>query len=109
VSGRRSIDGIQNDIHPAAGRRVASARLLVGLGQPFLWEPDEPRFAEATRQMLLRGDLLTPWFQRPAALRKSRSCSTGFQLPFYLLLGPSELAARLPSALAAPAASSSPI
>jgi 4-amino-4-deoxy-L-arabinose transferase-like glycosyltransferase len=78
---------------------VCVGALLVGLGQPFLWEPDEPRFAEATRQMLLRGDLLTPWFNDRPRFEKP-ILFYWFQLPFYLLLGPTELAARLPSALA---------
>ena len=41
---------------------VCFLALFAGLGRVSMWEPDEARFAEATRQMLARGDLLTPWF-----------------------------------------------
>jgi 4-amino-4-deoxy-L-arabinose transferase-like glycosyltransferase len=77
---------------------VCTATLFWGLGRTALWEPDEPRFAEATRQMLLRGDYLTPWFNGQPRFEKP-VLMYWMQLPFYLLLGPTELAARLPSAL----------
>lgn len=75
------------------------AALLVGLGHPFLWEPDEPRFAEATRQMLERGEFLTPWFNDQPRFEKP-ILFYWLQLPFFALLGPTESAARLPAALA---------
>ena len=47
---------------------------LYGLGQLPLLGPDEPRYAQVAREMLLRGDLVTPtlgghtWFEKPALL-----------------------------------------
>jgi 4-amino-4-deoxy-L-arabinose transferase-like glycosyltransferase len=40
---------------------AAACSIGPGLGQATLWEPDEPRFAEAARQMFVRGDFLTPF------------------------------------------------
>ncbi|HEV2836147.1 MAG TPA: glycosyltransferase family 39 protein [Pyrinomonadaceae bacterium] len=45
-----------------------------GLGRLPLLGPDEPRYAQVAREMLLRGDLITPtlgghtWFEKPALL-----------------------------------------
>jgi 4-amino-4-deoxy-L-arabinose transferase-like glycosyltransferase len=70
-----------------------------GLGSVALWEPDEPRFAEASRQMLLRGDFLTPYlngvprFEKPILLYWLQAFA-------YSVFGVTEFAARLPSALA---------
>jgi 4-amino-4-deoxy-L-arabinose transferase-like glycosyltransferase len=91
--------------------RISIARLLLlvlvcvlalaaGLGQPALWEPDEPRFIEATLNMLNRGDFLTPWFNGQPRFEKP-ILFYWLQLPFVALLGASELAARLPALLAA--------
>jgi 4-amino-4-deoxy-L-arabinose transferase-like glycosyltransferase len=71
----------------------------LGLGTTSLWEPDEPRFAEATRQMLLRGDVLTPYFNGAPRFEKP-ILFYWMQLPAFVVLSPSETAARLPSALA---------
>ena len=38
---------------------IAGTAILTGLGNGTFWEPDEPRFAEATRQMFQRGDFVT--------------------------------------------------
>jgi 4-amino-4-deoxy-L-arabinose transferase-like glycosyltransferase len=72
---------------------------LYGLSSvPFLG-PDEPRYAQIAREMLNRGDLITPtlhgygWFEKPALLYWVVVSS-------YKLLGVSEFAARLGSALA---------
>ena len=45
-----------------------------GLGHFPLLGPDEPRYAQVAREMLLRGDLITPtlgghlWFEKPPLL-----------------------------------------
>jgi 4-amino-4-deoxy-L-arabinose transferase-like glycosyltransferase len=84
----------------AAVFAVASLAVLPGLGTATLWEPDEPRFAEATRQMFARGDYLTPYlngaprFEKPILFYWLQAAST-------TIFGSDELAARMPSALAA--------
>jgi len=57
-----------------AGFLVIIALYLFGLGYLPLLGPDEPRYAQVAREMLLRGDLITPtlgghtWFEKPALL-----------------------------------------
>jgi 4-amino-4-deoxy-L-arabinose transferase-like glycosyltransferase len=79
---------------------VCALTLVVGLGRPALWEPDEARFAEAARQMIDRGDVLTPWFNDAPRFEKP-ILFYWLQLPFVAALGGSELAVRLPVAMAA--------
>jgi len=79
---------------------VCALTLFAGLGRAALWEPDEARYAEATRQMLARGDLLTPWYNDEPRFEKP-ILFYWMQLPFVAALGSTELAARLPGALAA--------
>jgi 4-amino-4-deoxy-L-arabinose transferase-like glycosyltransferase len=88
-----------------AGRRalliaIGALALFAGLGSVPLWEPDEARFAEATRQMLASGDWLTPWYHGQPRFEKP-ILIYWLQLPFHALLGPTELATRLPIALSA--------
>jgi 4-amino-4-deoxy-L-arabinose transferase-like glycosyltransferase len=79
---------------------VCALTLFAGLGRAALWEPDEARFAEATRQMLDRGDFLTPWYNAEPRFEKP-ILFYWLQLPFFAVLDSTELAARLPTALAA--------
>lgn len=71
---------------------------LPGLGRPALWEPDEGRYAEVGREMLLRGDFVTPrddwvgYFEKPPLMYWVTAGSIR-------LLGPNETAVRLPVAL----------
>jgi 4-amino-4-deoxy-L-arabinose transferase-like glycosyltransferase len=70
------------------------------LGKPSLWDIDEGNNAEAAREMLVSGEWIVPTFNyrlrpdKPALLY-------WLQLVAYRLVGVNELAARLPSALAA--------
>jgi 4-amino-4-deoxy-L-arabinose transferase-like glycosyltransferase len=73
---------------------------LAGLGSTSLSEPDEPRFAEATRQMFLRGDFLTPYFNGVPRFEKP-ILFYWMQAPAFALLGATETAARLPAAICA--------
>ena len=72
---------------------------LAGLGNAPLIDPDEGRYAEIPREMLVSGDFITPtlnyvkYFEKPPLLYWVNAASM-------LLLGKNELAARLPSALA---------
>jgi 4-amino-4-deoxy-L-arabinose transferase-like glycosyltransferase len=53
---------------------AAIAFYLYGLGALPLMGPDEPRYAQVAREMLMRGDAVTPtlgghtWFEKPALL-----------------------------------------
>ena len=53
---------------------IISILYFYGLGRLPLLGPDEPRYAQVAREMLLRGDLITPtlgghtWFEKPALL-----------------------------------------
>jgi len=71
---------------------------LLFLGYLPLIDPDEGRYAEIPREMLLRGDLITPtlnyvkYFEKPPLLYWLNAAAMQ-------LFGPSEFSARLPSAL----------
>jgi 4-amino-4-deoxy-L-arabinose transferase-like glycosyltransferase len=69
-----------------------------GLGLLPLVGPDEPRYAQVAREMLLRGDLITPtlgghaWFEKPALLY-------WMMIVAFKAFGVNEWSARLGSAL----------
>ena len=69
-----------------------------GLGHLPLVGPDEPRYAQVAREMLLRHDLITPtlgghnWFEKPALLY-------WMMMIAFKTFGVSEWSARLPSAV----------
>lgn len=93
--------------HDGAGWLRDLLLLAVVLGVPFLQflggipliDPDEGRYAEIPREMLERGDLITPtlnyvnYFEKPPLLYWVNAASLK-------LFGLNEFAARLPSALA---------
>jgi 4-amino-4-deoxy-L-arabinose transferase-like glycosyltransferase len=78
---------------------VASLAIFAGLGNGTFWEPDEPRFAEATRQMFARGDFITPYLNGVPRFEKP-ILSYWMQTAAFAAFGENEFAARLPSALA---------
>lgn len=63
-----------------------------------LVDRDEPRFSEATREMLQRGDWVVPWFNGDYRFDKPPLIYWA-QMPCYWLLGENDFSARLPSAL----------
>ncbi len=77
---------------------AAALLYLPGLGRPALWEPDEGRYAEIGREMLVSGDYVTPrndwvrYFEKPPLMYWATALSMA-------ALGKSEFAARLPVAL----------
>jgi 4-amino-4-deoxy-L-arabinose transferase-like glycosyltransferase len=77
---------------------VIIAAYLYGLGHLPLVGPDESRYAQIAREMLLRNDLITPtlgghlWFEKPALLY-------WMMMGSFKLFGVSEWSARFPSAL----------
>src|SRR5947209_20195758 len=77
---------------------VVCAVYFYGLGAVPLLGPDEPRYAEVAREMLARGDLVTPtlgghtWFEKPALVY-------WLMMAAYRVFGVSEFAARAGSAL----------
>ena len=78
---------------------VAVLLYLPGLGRAALWEPDEGRYAEIAREMVVSGDYITPrndwvrYFEKPPFQYWATAASIK-------LLGQSEFAVRLPAALA---------
>lgn len=89
---------------PRAAHLGAAALLALGagLGSAALFDPDEPVYAQAGLEMLRRGEWLAPfyggqpWFDKPVLFYALEAASQA-------VLGPTETAARLPSALAAAA------
>ena len=75
-------------------------QFFLGLGGLGLVGPDEPRYAQVAREMLVSGDLVTPryfgepWLEKPVLYYWLASAT-------YWLFGVNEFGARLPSALAA--------
>ena len=63
-----------------------------------LTDRDEPRFAEASREMLQRGDYIVPWFNGQHRFDKPPLIYWS-QMACYKLLGENAFAARFPSAL----------
>lgn len=79
---------------------ITALLTLPGLGHPSLWDIDEGNNAEAAREMLERGDWVVPTFNFELRVDKP-ALLYWLQILAYQLFGVSELAARLPSALAA--------
>ncbi|MHB8381277.1 MAG: ArnT family glycosyltransferase, partial [Candidatus Binataceae bacterium] len=77
---------------------AAALLYLPALGHPPLWEPDEGRYAEIPREMLLSGDLVTPrddfvrYLEKPPLVYWLTAASIR-------VLGRNEFAVRLPVAL----------
>ncbi len=79
---------------------VTAALTLPSLGTHSLWDMDEGLNAEAAREMLVRGDWITPTFN--GELRTAKPALLYWlQMVSYLTFGVNEWAARLPSVLAA--------
>jgi 4-amino-4-deoxy-L-arabinose transferase-like glycosyltransferase len=81
--------------------------LCLGLFLSGAWllpliDRDEPRFAEASREMLQRGDLVIPWFNGQYRFDKP-PLIYWCQMASYQIFGQNAFAARLPSALFATA------
>lgn len=77
---------------------LAAILYLPGLGRPALWEPDEGRYAEIAREMVLSGDYVTPrddfelYFEKPPLVYWAEAAAIR-------IFGPNEFAVRLPAAL----------
>jgi 4-amino-4-deoxy-L-arabinose transferase-like glycosyltransferase len=96
---------MNNGQQPATNRQIvwfllALAAIFIyffGLNIPLLG-PDEPRYAQVAREMLKRGDWITPtlggvrWLEKPALLY-------WLEIAAYKIFGVTELAARFGSAL----------
>ena len=60
---------------------------------------DEPRFAEASREMLERGDYIVPYFNNQFRFDKP-PLTYWFQIASYRIFGENDFAARFPTAVA---------
>jgi 4-amino-4-deoxy-L-arabinose transferase-like glycosyltransferase len=90
-------------VHLAVLAGLCALTLFTALGSAPLWEPDEPRFAAATRHMLRSGDFLDPVFnggprwEKPILLYWLQAAPLAIGLD-------DELAMRLPAAVLGTAA-----
>ena len=92
--------------HPASWPALLGAAVFLGffynIGSVPLFDLDEGIYSEATREMLARGDFITPYvngepfYEKPILLYWAQAAAVG-------LFGVTEFAFRLPSALAASA------
>src|SRR5260370_18311969 len=77
---------------------LAAILYLPGLGRPALWEPDEGRYAEIAREMVVSGDYVTPrddfelYFEKPPLVYWANAASIK-------IFGANEFSVRLPAAL----------
>lgn len=77
---------------------LAALLYLAGLGRPALWEPDEGRYAEIAREMVVSGDYITPrddfelYFEKPPLVYWAEAGAIH-------VFGVNEFAVRLPAAL----------
>ncbi len=77
---------------------LAAVLYLPGLGRPALWEPDEGRYAEIAREMLVSDDYVTPrddyelYFEKPPLVYWAEAAAIK-------IFGINEFAIRLPAAL----------
>ncbi len=79
---------------------LGAIAFLWNLGTINLIDETEPLFAEASRQMIVRGDWITPYFNEQTRFDKP-PLIYWLQALAYLLIGVNEWAVRLPSALSA--------
>ena len=73
---------------------------VIGTWNLPLIDRDEPRFAEASREMIERGDYIVPYFNNQVRLDKP-PLAYWAQVASYHIFGESDFAARFPSAVAA--------
>ena len=73
---------------------------VIGTWAVPLIDRDEPRFAEASREMIERGDYIVPHFNNQLRLDKP-PLAYWAQVASYKIFGENDLAARFPSAIAA--------
>jgi 4-amino-4-deoxy-L-arabinose transferase-like glycosyltransferase len=73
---------------------------IIGTWNIPLIDRDEPRFAEASREMIERGDYIVPRFNNQLRLDKP-PLAYWAQIASYRIFGESDFAARFPSAIAA--------
>src|ERR1700677_1126656 len=85
--------------HRAVLCAIAAAIIyFIGLGRPALWEPDEGRYAEVAREMVVTGDYVTPhndwvrYFKKPPLVYWLTAASLK-------VFGANELAVRAQAAL----------
>src|SRR5690242_10452112 len=73
---------------------------ILGTWSLPLIDRDEPRFAEASREMIERGNYVVPYFDNQLRLDKP-PLTYWAQVASYYMLGESDFAARFPSSIAA--------
>ena len=79
---------------------IALPCFFASLGSIRLWDEDEPKNAVCGREMFVRNDWVVPTYNDKLSLDKPVLLYWGMILAYHVL-GVTELAARLPSALQA--------
>lgn len=77
---------------------ICAVLYLPNLGVPHLWDDDEAYFAQAAWEMLNRGDLIVPYFNREVFVHKPPVMYWAM-IAAFRIFGETEFAARLPAVL----------
>ena len=79
---------------------AGAAIFFIGLGRARLWDEDEAEYSRCAREMMARGDWVVPTFNHQAWLEKP-VLAYWLMIGSFNIFGPTEFAARCPSALLA--------
>jgi 4-amino-4-deoxy-L-arabinose transferase-like glycosyltransferase len=79
---------------------ACAAIFFIGLGRARLWDEDEAEYSRCAREMMARGDWVVPTFNHQAWLEKP-VLAYWLMIGSFSVFGPTEFAARCPSALLA--------
>ncbi len=89
--------------HLAFAALLGLAIFLPGIGNRDLWNPDEPRYAEVAREMVLSGQYFVPHLNGTVYTQKPPLQFWAMSLASLLTGGVNEAAARLPAVVSAAA------
>jgi 4-amino-4-deoxy-L-arabinose transferase-like glycosyltransferase len=94
----RPRDGLVPSRHQLLIALAGAAIFFSGLGSSRLWDEDEAEYSRCAREMMARGDWVVPTFNGAAWLEKP-VLVYWLMIGSFRLFGPTEFAARFPSAV----------